>query len=137
MFKLSHNCTHLTHQQSKAQNSPSEASTVCDLRTFRCTCWIQERQRNQKSNCQQTLDYRKSKRVSEKHLLLLYWLCQSHCVDHNTLWKILEEMGIPDHLTCLLRNLQIKKQQNWTWNNRLVPNLEMSTLRLYIVTLLI
>ena len=27
------------------------------------------------------------------------------CVDHNKLWKILNEMGIPDHLTCLLRNL--------------------------------
>ena len=28
-----------------------------------------------------------------------------HCVDHNELWRILKEMGIPDHLTCLLRNL--------------------------------
>ena len=27
------------------------------------------------------------------------------CVDHNKLWKILNDMGIPDHLTCLLRNL--------------------------------
>ena len=27
------------------------------------------------------------------------------CVDHNKLWKILKEMGIPDHMTCLLRNL--------------------------------
>ena len=27
------------------------------------------------------------------------------CVDHNKLWKILQEMGIPDHLSCLLRNL--------------------------------
>ena len=27
------------------------------------------------------------------------------CVDHNKQWKILQEMGIPDHLTCLLRNL--------------------------------
>ena len=27
------------------------------------------------------------------------------CMDHNKLWKILKEMGIPDHLTCLLRNL--------------------------------
>ena len=27
------------------------------------------------------------------------------CVDHNKLWTILKEMGIPDHLTCLLRNL--------------------------------
>ena len=33
------------------------------------------------------------------------------CVDHNKLWKIFQEMGIPDHLTCLLRNLQVKKQQ--------------------------
>ena len=35
-----------------------------------------------------------------------------NCVDHNKLWKILQEMGIPDDLTCLLRNLlQVKKQQ--------------------------
>ena len=34
-----------------------------------------------------------------------FWLCQSLCVDHNKLWTILKEMGIPDHLTCLLRNL--------------------------------
>ena len=48
----------------------------------------------------------KSKRAPEKHLLLLYWLRQAFdCVDHNKLWKILQEMGIPDHLTCLLRNL--------------------------------
>ena len=33
------------------------------------------------------------------------------CVDHNKLWKILKEMGIPDHLTCLLRNMQVRKQQ--------------------------
>ena len=44
-------------------------------------------------------------RVPEKHLFMLYWLCQSLCMDHNKLWKILKEMGIPDHLTCLLRNL--------------------------------
>ena len=37
------------------------------------------------------------------------------CVDHNQLWKILKEMGIPDHLTCLLRKvftcMQVRKQQ--------------------------
>ena len=32
-------------------------------------------------------------------------------VDHNTLWKILQEMGIPDHLTCLLRNLYAGQKQ--------------------------
>ena len=45
------------------------------------------------------------KGVPEKQLLLLYWLCQSLCVDHSKVWKILQVMGIPDHLTCLLRNL--------------------------------
>ena len=34
------------------------------------------------------------------------------CVDHKKLWKIPQEMGIPDHLTCLLRNyMHVRKQQ--------------------------
>ena len=61
------------------------------------------------------------------------------CVDHSKLWKILQEMGIPDHLTCLLIIcMQIKKQQ-------LELDMEQQTgsksgkeyIRLYIVTLLI
>ena len=32
------------------------------------------------------------------------------CVDHNKLWKVLKEMGIPDHLTCLLRNLFVGQE---------------------------
>ena len=32
------------------------------------------------------------------------------CVDHNKLWKILEEMGTPDHLTCLLRKLYVGQE---------------------------
>ena len=32
------------------------------------------------------------------------------CVDHNKLWEILQEMGIPDHLTCLLRNLYVSQE---------------------------
>ena len=32
------------------------------------------------------------------------------CVDHNKLWKILKEVGIPDHLTCLLRNLYVGQE---------------------------
>ena len=67
----------------------------------------------------------------------------------TTNWKILQEMGVPDHLTWLLRNLYagqeatvleqfwFKKQQNQTWNNRLVPNRKRSTSRLDIVTLFI
>jgi len=44
-------------------------------------------------------------RVPGKHLFLLYWLCQSLWLCESQLWKILKEMGIPYHLTCLLRNL--------------------------------
>ena len=47
-----------------------------------------------------------------------------HCVDHNKLWNTLKEMGITDHLTCLLRNLSAEQQAtctwNCTWNNRLL-----------------
>ena len=45
-------------------------------------------------------------RVPEKYLFLLYDYAKAFdYVDHNKLWKILKEMGIPDHLICLLRNL--------------------------------
>ena len=60
------------------------------------------------------------------------------CADHNKLSKILTEMLIPDTLPASWEiYMQVKKQQNWTWNNRLFPNQERNTSRLYIVTLLI
>ena len=59
------------------------------------------------------------------------------CVDHNKLWKILKEMGIPDYPTCLLRNLYAGQEAELDMNNRLVPNRKRSTSRLYIVTVLI
>ena len=53
-------------------------------------CWITEKAREFQKNIYFCfIDYAKA----------------FDCVDHNTLWKILKEMGIPDHLTCLLRNL--------------------------------
>ena len=52
------------------------------------------------------LDHKKSKRIPEKHLLLLIDYAKAFdCVDHNKLWKIIKQMGIPDHPTCLLQNL--------------------------------
>ena len=52
-------------------------------------------------------------RVPEKHLFLLSdYVKDFDCVGHRKLWEILKEMGKPDHLTCLLRNLyQVRKQQ--------------------------
>ena len=65
MFKLPYNCTHLTCWQSNAETSPSQASTVHELRTSRCSSWIQKRQRNQ-IKFPYPLDHRKSKRILEK-----------------------------------------------------------------------
>ena len=60
------------------------------------------------------------------------------CVDHKKLWKILKQIGILDHLTCLLRNLYGDQEVTVRtgWNKGLVPNRKRSASRLYIVTLL-
>ena len=63
-------------------------------------------------------------------------------VDHNKLWEILKEMGVPDHFTCLLRNLYVGQEATGrtgrttcgTWTG---SNWENNMTRLYIVTLLI
>ena len=45
--------------------------------------------------------------MSEKNIYFCFtdYTKTFDCMDHNKLWKIFKEMGIPDHLTCLLRNL--------------------------------
>ena len=60
-------------------------------------------------------------------------------VDHNKLWKILKEIGIPDHLTCLLRNLYIGQEATVRTEHRTTDWLKIGkeVRRLYIVTLLI
>ena len=58
-----------THKQGSTQSSPSEAAKVHEPRTFRCSSWIQKRQKKQKSNCQHLLDHRKNKRIPGKHQL--------------------------------------------------------------------
>ena len=54
----------------------------------------------------------KSKRVLENmYFSFIDYTKAFDCVDHNKLWKILKEMGIPDHLTCLQRNLYAGQEQ--------------------------
>ena len=53
-------------------------------------CWIMEKLREFQKNI---------------YFCFIVYAKAFDCVDHNKLWKILREMGIPDHLTCLLRNL--------------------------------
>ena len=84
---------------------------VHELRTSRCSSWFYKRQTNQRSNWQHPLDHRKNKRIPEKHLFCFINCTKAFdCVDQNKLWKILKEMGIPDHITYLLRNLYAGQQ---------------------------
>ena len=53
-------------------------------------CWIMEKEREFQKNI---------------YFCFINYAKTFDCVDHDKLWKILQEMGIPDHLTCLLRNL--------------------------------
>ena len=108
MFKLPHNCTHLYTSKImlkilKVRLQQYVNHEILDVQTgFRKgrgtrdqianICWIIKKAREFRKNiyfcfidCAKTFD----------------------CVDHSKLWKILQEIGIPDHLTCLLRNLYV------------------------------
>ena len=77
-------------------------------------CWITEKAREFQKNI---------------YFCFISYAKAFDCVYHNKLWKILREMGIPDHLTCLLRNLYAGQEatvrtghgtmdwNNWIWNN--------------------
>ena len=87
-------------------------------------CWIMEKAREFQKNI---------------YFCFIDYANAFYYVDHNKLWKILQEMGIPDHLTCLMRNLYagqeaiVRTEHGTTdWFHR-----KRSTSRLYIVTLLI
>ena len=113
MFKLLHSCRHITCQQSNAQNSPTQVSTIHE------------------PECPDVqAGFRKGRGTGDQ-IASLYWIIEKakefqkniyisyveytkafYCVDQNKLWKILKEMGIPDHLTCLLETcIWVKKQQ--------------------------
>ena len=59
------------------------------------------------------------------------------CVHHSKLWKILIEMGKPDHLTCLLRNQYAGQEATVRTGRGATDRFQIGISRLYIVTLLI
>ena len=112
MLKLWCNCTHLTASKvmRKILQSRLQQYVNCELpdvqagfRKGRGTreqianiCWIIKKAKEFQKNIYFCLtDYTKA----------------LDCVDHNKLWKILKEMGIPDHLTCLLKNLYAGQEE--------------------------
>ena len=63
---------------------------------FANICWIIEKAREFKKNI---------------YICFIEYAKAFDYVDHNKLWKILKEMGVPDHFTCFLRNLNVIKKQ--------------------------
>ena len=106
MFKLLHNCTHLTCYQSNAQNSPSQFQQYmnCEIPDVQAGFRKGRGTRDQIANIHWIIE---KARELQKNIYFCFidYAKAFGCVDHNKLWKILQEMGIPDHLTCLLRNL--------------------------------
>ena len=113
MFKLLHNCTYFTcwqrmltilqdrFQQYVNQELPDVQAGFRKSRGTRDQIvhmrWIIEKEREFQKNI---------------HFCFIDYAKTFDCVDHNKLWKILKEMGIPDHLTCLLETyVLVRKQQ--------------------------
>ena len=79
---------YVNHELPDVQGGLRKGRGTTDL--IASICWIMEKAREFQKNIYFCfIDYAKA----------------FDCVGHNKLWKILKEMGIPDHLTCLLRNL--------------------------------
>ena len=82
----------LPHVQTGFRKSKGTRDQIANI------CWIMEKAREfQKNIYLGFIDYAKA----------------FDCVDQNKLWKILKEMGIPDHLTCLLRNLHAGQEASY------------------------
>ena len=87
-------------------------------------CWIMEKAREFQKNI---------------YFCFIDYATAFASVDHNKLWKILREIGIPDHLTCLLRYLYAGQEATVRTGHGTIdiPNGKRSMSRLYIITLLI
>ena len=108
MFKLPHNCAHFTGCQSSVQNCLSLASAVREPRTSDVQAGFRKgRGTGNQIAMIYPLDHRGEAREFQKSIYLCFidYAKAFDCVDHNKLWKILKEMGILEHLTCLLRSL--------------------------------
>ena len=84
-------------------------------RDSRCTSWVSKKQRNQWLNWLYLFIQRETKGVPEKssYFCFIDFTKVFSYVNQNKLWKILKNMGIPDHLPCLLRNLYVSQEASW------------------------
>ena len=150
MYKLLHHCTHLTSKVVlKILQARLQQYMNCELTEVQAGFRKDRGTRDQIANICWLI---KKTREFQKNIYFCFidYAKAFDCMDHNQLWKILQVMGLPDHLTCLLRNLYAGQEATVRIGHgsssrlelvldrtRLVPNKKRSTSRLYIVTLLI
>ena len=104
MLKLPHNYTHLTHKQNNTQNSPSQASIVHEIPDVQTGFRKSRGSRDQIANMHYIIE---KTREFQKNIYLCFidYAKAFGSVDDNKLLNILKKMGILDHLTYHLRNL--------------------------------
>ena len=112
MFKLPRNFTHLQTSKImlKILQVRLQQYVICELPNVQAGFRKGKGTRDQIANICWII---KNVRELQKSIYFCFsdWSKVFDVMDHHRLWKILKEMGIPDHLTCLLRNLKVKKQQ--------------------------
>ena len=113
MFKLPHNFTHFTCYQAHAQNSPSQALTVCEQRASRCSSWTRKGRgtRDQIANIRWITE---KAREFQKNIYFCFidYVKNFDCMDHKKLWKILQEMEIQTTWPVSWETyMQVRKQQ--------------------------
>ena len=106
MLKLTHNCAHLTYYNVmfKILQARLQQYVNCELPDVQAGLRKGRGTRDPIANIRWITETVKE---FQKNIYFCFidYAKAFDCVDHNKLWKILEEMGIPDHLTCLLPNL--------------------------------
>ena len=113
--KLLHSCTHLTCYivMLKILQARLQQYMNCELPDVQVGIRKGRGTRDQIANIrwiiEKAREFQKNINFCFTHYAKVF-----NCVDHNKLWKILKEMGIPDHLTCLLRNLYAD-QETFPW----------------------
>ena len=139
MLKLLHNCTHLPRKlRLKILQARLHQYVNCELPDVQAGFGKGRGTRDQIANIHLIIE---KAREFQKNIYFCFteYAKAFDCVDHNKLWGILKEMGIPDHLTCLLRNLYAAKQQLELDMEQQTgsKNRKCSKSRLYTVTMLI
>ena len=99
-----------TQVQSLGQEAPLEKEMATHSSTLAWkTPWMEKLGRLQ-SKGSQRVGYNWATSLSFSFFCFIDYAKTFDCVDHNKLWKIIREMGIPDHLTCLLKNLYASQE---------------------------